>query len=239
MHVSMSESVYRVRLAAKEAYEDIRLFRFEWMDESMSFVAGQFVQLQIASSSESVGAKRPYSIASSASESSYVDFVIAIKPGGACSSVLDTLEIGDTSVVLRGPFGHFQLQETTAPKVYVAAGTGLAPVLAMWQTVNDRHDDTQQVMIYGVRNDAQRVMHESFQKWSAQSDQQEYLPVTSGEHPWPECRPGRVTDYLEDVYKRMSVHAEYYVCGPPQMVVDAKRMLQDLGAKHIFIEAYN
>lgn len=53
---------------------------------------------------------------------------------GRGAHLLRDITVG-ASIRIRGVFGHFLLQESTNPKIFIATGTGLAPIYNMIQSL--------------------------------------------------------------------------------------------------------
>ncbi len=95
----------------------------------LSFIAGQYVIMEIPQTNLPP-VKRLYSIASPDDQIEYFDLLIKLMPEGAASSYLRLLMIGDL-VNFQGPAGQFRLHDDKKPKIFLATGTGIAPMLSM------------------------------------------------------------------------------------------------------------
>ena len=63
-------------------------------------------------------------------------FLIKIKSNGRGGKILTEKKSGD-EMNLIGFFGDFILQENTNPKIFIATGTGLAPIFKMMNAIPD------------------------------------------------------------------------------------------------------
>jgi len=96
---------------------------------AFDFRPGQFVSCQLPVSGETL--IRPYSIASSPEENRRLELVLNLVPGGPGSHYLFGLPLGAT-VRFTGPWGTFVLDQAPAAEtVFVADGTGIAPIRPM------------------------------------------------------------------------------------------------------------
>ncbi len=94
-----------------------------------AFVPGQFISCLLPIAGQTV--IRPYSIASSPEEAGLLEICLNLVPGGAGSGYLFGLTAGAT-VRFTGPWGTFTLaQSPDAECVFVAEGTGIAPIRPM------------------------------------------------------------------------------------------------------------
>jgi len=96
---------------------------------AFDFRPGQFVSCQLPVGGETL--IRPYSIASSPEENRRLELVLNLVPGGPGSHYLFGLPLGAT-VRFTGPWGTFVLDQAPAAEtVFVADGTGIAPIRPM------------------------------------------------------------------------------------------------------------
>src|SRR3989344_6300834 len=95
-----------------------------------SFVSGQFVMVTL---SDEAGqqVRRAFSIASPPSQKGSIDLCVKILPEGRLSSHLGKLA-PKQSVQMEGPYGKFTLEPSHPSEVvFIAAGTGIAPIRSM------------------------------------------------------------------------------------------------------------
>jgi len=107
----------------------LELAEGEWM----AFRPGQFMQIEVPEQ----GVLRSYSPSSVNSDVPTLEFLIRILPEGVMSRFLRGAAGPDQVLKLRGPYGSFFLREEKkrAPHIFVAGGTGLAPILSMIDTL--------------------------------------------------------------------------------------------------------
>ncbi|WP_375741401.1 FAD-binding oxidoreductase [Pseudomonas boanensis] len=99
----------------------------------LEFRPGQFMQIHVPG----FGVLRSYSPSSTMSSLPKLEFLIRLLPGGAMSSYLEEQAKPDEVLTLGGPYGAFFLREEKkrAPHIFVAGGTGLAPIMSMIDTL--------------------------------------------------------------------------------------------------------
>jgi benzoate/toluate 1,2-dioxygenase reductase subunit len=99
----------------------------------MTFRPGQFMQINIPN----VGSVRSYSPSSTTQSLPKIEFLIRLIPGGMMSTYLEEQAAVDQILTLTGPYGSFFLREEykRAPHIFVAGGTGLAPILSIIDTL--------------------------------------------------------------------------------------------------------
>src|SRR3989338_4572013 len=78
-------------------------------------------------------ARRLYSILTPPTEKEHFDIVVEIFPTGLASQYLLQLK-EDEEVIFQGPAGVFILKENDRPKIFLATGTGIVPMMSILQT---------------------------------------------------------------------------------------------------------
>jgi benzoate/toluate 1,2-dioxygenase reductase component len=112
------------RIAPNVVRLSLELAEGSWL----SFRPGQYVQIEVPGA----GVMRSYSPATIATKLPGLELLVRLVPGGAMSSWLESHARPDDVVTLRGPYGGFYLREKQrVPHIFVAGGTGLAPIMAM------------------------------------------------------------------------------------------------------------
>ena len=112
------------RIASNVVRLTLELADQQWLD----FSPGQYLQVTVPG----VGVLRSYSPSSTAIELPRVEMLIRLQPGGAMSNWLLNEAQPDDVLTLQGPHGSFFLRDhRRAPHIFVAGGTGLAPVMSM------------------------------------------------------------------------------------------------------------
>lgn len=180
------------------------------MNENLMFAAGQFVDFQLPG-----GKTRSYSIATPPAAEGVIDIELHVRhtPGGLFTDrVFSTLKEGEVLRV-RGPLGTFYLrEESDRPILFLASGTGLAPVRSM--------------IGYAQRRGLQRPMK---LYWGCRTRRDFYMPPPAGiecvqvlsDEAW-DGRTGFVHHALMEDFPDLSGH-QVYACGAPRMVDAARR----------------
>ncbi|MHA2251245.1 MAG: ferredoxin--NADP reductase [Candidatus Kariarchaeaceae archaeon] len=121
---------------------DVRTFRFD-KPKDWTFIPGQYVMVFFP---EVFGRKnRAYSIASSPN-SEYID--LTIKLYGLFTHHMWTLNVG-SSWTLRGPYGHFVLdQKRNNDVLLLGAGVGVTPLMSMIRWATEVKSDRRFLLLY-------------------------------------------------------------------------------------------
>ena len=192
------------------------------MNENMMFVAGQYVDLLLKD-----GQRRSYSIACPPQPEgvSHVELHIRHLPGGLFTDRLFGGGVKEREVMrFEGPLGTFYLREDSdKPIVFVASGTGFAPIKAMVEYALRKRITRPMTLYWGCRTKRDLYMHELPARWAAEIPGFTYVPVLS--EPLPEDAWTGRTGFVHQAV--MADHpdlsgAQVYACGAPVMVDSAR-----------------
>jgi methane monooxygenase component C len=192
---------------------------------------GQYLQITLPA----VGATRAYSMANAPDGNRELEFLIRLLPDGRFSGHIARGLAEGEPVRLRGPYGQFAFRGEPRP-VFVAGGTGLAPILAILRSLADTNPAVQAKVVFGVRGESDLFYTDGL------SSLRRLLPnlelVTTVEHPgtgWSGVT-GPATDHLGPI----DTTNAYYLCGPPAMVTAAEAMLDANGVarERIHVERF-
>ena len=208
--------------------KDVMRVSLELADEHwIDFRPGQYLQFKVPGT----GTWRSYSPASHAASLPRVDFLIKLIAGGAMSDWLTNTCRTDDVVELAGPFGQFFLREPArAPHVFLAGGTGLAPVLSMLEALRRRGGKRPPMMLsFGCKSEAELFCLEElalYQQWLPGLE----IRVAVERAAFGNRRLGTPVSVLTPVDFE---HPETvtYVCGPPPMVDAASTLLASWGVR--------
>ncbi len=214
---------------------DVLEFRFT-KPAGFVFKAGQFLQFHIPVETGMV--LRSYSIAS-APKDDYIEICLKVLPNGKASVFLSALEVGGSAVV-QGPEGHFVCKDEHAPhKIFIATGTGLAPIMSMIpEQLAVIREGAQVHVLFGVRNEADLFWADRLIRFEKEySHFSHHVTLSQPDQPtgW-QGLVGRVTSHVPHHH----LEAEYYLCGSLEMVKDVRKILLDKGVpmKQIHFEIF-
>jgi len=150
-------------------------------------------------------------------------------PGGAFTD--HVFGAGATQMKVReiqrveGPFGSFFLREDSdKPIVFLASGTGFAPIKAIIERMIASGSTRKSVLYWGGRRPADLYMSEMARQWAETLPWFSFVPVISDALPedgWT-GRGGFVHQAVLEDYSDMS-GVQVYACGAPAMVESARR----------------
>ncbi len=195
--------------------------------EDFRFQPGQYVNVQVPG----VKGARAFSIANPPSERGVVELHVRRVDGGAATTYLhDTLKTGD-ELRVSGPYGRFFVRASrTAPRIFVAGGSGLSSIVSMIVERLESGCTVPVTLVHGARSEEELYYREKFEALAAQHPWFRYVPAVSG----------FAHEVLERTYEGKFSGNTAYLCGPPPMVEGCIRVLMKgrLFEKDIFTEKF-
>lgn len=216
----------------KDMTYDIKEITFDLIEpKEITFKAGQYVQLaspKYGKIKQTVS--RAYSISSCPDDKRIIQLIIRKVPDGICSTwVHDHLKVGD-EVNFTGPFGDFVIQGTQADMLFVAGGSGKAPIKSMLKYLEKRNNDRRMGYFFGARLKKELYLTDHFMKLEKQLKDFKYYPILS--QPTKACewegRCGYVMPFFDEFIKEPD-NTEAYLCGSPGMVAAVTKDLKKRG----------
>jgi NAD(P)H-flavin reductase len=188
------------------------------------FKAGQYLRVKMPD-----GDGRNFSMANPPQESDGVQLHIRHVPGGAFSeTILASLKLNDRLEV-EVPFGDFHIREDDQARfVFVATGTGFAPLKSMMDDMIRRRSTREVRFYWGGRKEADLYMAETCEKWANRYPWFAFIPVLSDPDPnWPGRRGLVHRAVLDDIPSLAG--RQVYACGNPAMIEVARTEFKTLG----------
>lgn len=136
----------------------VKTFRFETPPD-FSFLPGMWVMICFPDSPKD---SRAYSIATSPLEKGYVE--LSLTQVGPLTGRLFALRPGQ-SVLMRGPYGRWTLDEMSPHAVLISEGTGLTPFRSMCRYAIDRKLPTRLTVLYCARTEEEQLYRSEYARW--------------------------------------------------------------------------
>jgi CDP-4-dehydro-6-deoxyglucose reductase len=208
---------------------DVMLVRLQLpATEPFRYHAGQYIEFILRD-----GSRRAYSMANAPhtqTEAPGIELHIRHMPGGKFTDhVFGAMKEKEIQRI-EGPFGSFYLrEESEKPLIFVASGTGFAPIKALLEHLQEQAQQAPQKparpvhLYWGGRRPGDLYLSDWLQAQLAQMPELRYIPVVSDALPedaWS-GRTGFVHQAVLDDFADLSGH-QVYACGAP-VVVDSAR----------------
>lgn len=211
---------------------DIKGYRFQLLDpKELDFLAGQYVQVEskpYGSVTEVVS--RAYSISSLPSEKGFIELIIRLVPGGVCTTFMHHHVKEGDEITLAGAFGDFYLREGADELLFIAGGSGLAPIKSMVLDILEKGIPKQMTFFFGAVKKRDLYYVEFFNELQEKYPNFRYVPALSDPDPEDDWQGevGLITDvvarHVADGHNKQA-----YLCGSPGMINACINVLTKLG----------
>lgn len=202
--------------------------------EAYRFTPGQHVAVRTPAAGDDL--RRNYSICSPAGSGRLTIGVKHIPGGGFSTYALKKLQVGDEIDVMT-PTGRFCVEpspERSRRLAFVAAGSGITPVLSILSSVLEQEPASSATLLYGNRSSASVMFLEELQDLKDRFPARfQLVHVLSREHPDIELFAGRINGpklnrFLDALLPPEEVDG-WYLCGPHAMVDELRAALRARG----------
>ena len=188
--------------------------------ERLQFLAGQYLDILLKGN-----VRRSFSLGNAPDNDDALELhVRLVKDGTFTGHVFNTMKERDI-VRIEAPLGTFFLrEESDKPIVFVASGTGFAPIKAILEHVFKQGTTRPMTLYWGGRRPKDLYMDSLAKQWAATHANFKYVPVISDALPedaWT-GRTGFVHRAVMHDFPDLSGH-QVYACGVPIMVDSAQK----------------
>ncbi|MCF2506692.1 ferredoxin--NADP reductase [Dyadobacter sp. CY107] len=222
----------KVKEIEKETEEASTLHFWHPLNEVVAYRPGQFLTLLLPVDDKKI--RRSYSMSSSP----YTDVSLAITikrvPGGYASNLLlDSVKVGDTLEVME-PMGAFfpkQSDDQTRQVVFIGAGSGVTPLFSILKSILMVEPESEVFLIYGSRSEESIIFKKKIDALEAKYGARFKVVHTLSQpsESW-EGEKGRLNkSHLLKIVEKLPTlnksEAEFFLCGPEDMMEEAHRAL--------------
>lgn len=155
-----------------------------------------------------------YSISSSPTQLNILEFCIGDGSPTGVSHKLMTSNVGE-EIIVKGPFGKFLLDENASEYVFLATGTGIAPLISMIRTLLAKNVSVPITLYFGFRFPSQ-FMYEKELELLTQTHPNFKMEIIASR---PDEKWKYHTGHLQDTLKNFSSprlkQVKVYICGKP------------------------
>jgi ferredoxin-NADP reductase len=259
----LARQLFTARLDRKLCLsEPAQCFHLEFRVEELpqfDFIAGQFVSM-VADDAAGKNHTRAYSLASAPRRNEF-DICVNRVEGGFFSNLLCDLEAGD-SVKFHGPHGLFLLRQPLTDAIFIATGTGIAPMKGFAEALfpdggEDLAGGRDIWLVYGTRYETEVYYQSYFEKLANEHPNFHYIASLSRPREGWGGNKGYVQEFVSRIAQEhaarsnatseptaaegagFNIHA--YICGLNEMVSANRDKLMELGwqRKQIVFERYD
>ena len=228
----------RVQKLEKLAPDVMAIFLKLPANERLQFLAGQYIDILLKA-----GRRRSLSLANSPDQNEYLELHMRNVQGGYFSQHVFTHMKERDILRIRGPLGSFFLRDDNAkPAIFVAGGTGFAPIKSMIQHALSTGPNRELILYWGARARVDLYQNELPDIWQREHVNFRFIPVLSEPQTHDDWlrRTGLVHRAVMDDFASLTNY-QVYVCGAPAMVDIAQQEFtreRGLLAEEFFSDAF-
>ena len=204
-----------------EIAQGLAIVGVQALEEPFPFEPGQYATLGLMGAEKLV--QRPMSVSSPSDDLSEYEFFIRRIEGGGFTPLLWERSVGDP-INIKGPKGKFLLQDDGRRSLFVASGTGLAPFISMIETLRERGQSRDIVLLHGVSYDYDLAWRQQLTELEeSKGFPLRYAATVSRPQScpdWTGCtgRAEAVVESQLDEHGLTPENTTLYLCGNPEMV---------------------
>ncbi|MCF2445097.1 ferredoxin--NADP reductase [Dyadobacter sp. CY345] len=222
----------KVKEIEKETEDAATIHFWHPLNEVVPYRPGQFITLLLPDGDKKV--RRSYSMSSSP----YTDVSLAITikrvPGGFASNyLLDNVKVDDVLEAME-PMGIFfpkQEDDQTRQVVFIGAGSGITPLFSIAKSILMVEQESEVVLIYGSRTESSIIFKEKIRVLEEKYKERFKVIYTLSqpEENWQGERgrlnKSHILKIMEGLPDLKINEAEFFLCGPEDMMEEANRAL--------------
>lgn len=216
----------------KDLTHDIKQLRLKLIDPpDIKFKAGQFVQILTPvyeKSQEEV--YRAYSVSSCPSEKDIIELEIRLVPDGICTTYVHKYLKEGNELIVNGPYGEFMLQDTDREIIFIAGGSGMAPIKSILMDMKLKQISRKASYFFGARTKKDLFLVDTMEQLEKDLPDFTFIPGLSDpddEDDW-KGETGLITEILDRKVPKTDNH-EAYLCGSPGMIDACVEVLRKKG----------
>lgn len=202
--------------------EDVAVLKLRFPPTAQfEFLPGQYLDLIFK------GIKRSYSIANAQSKDKEIELHIRQVPLGQMSELVFGKVKENQLMRIEGPKGTFFVRDGERPLIFLATGTGIAPIKAMTSKLLECQDQRPIYIYWGMRS-LNELYVDELQHLAEVHKHVHFIPVLSRDMSCEKYRQGYVQNAVLSDFQSLG-NIDVYACGSPSMIQSAKSLFVDNG----------
>ncbi len=209
-----------------------------------SYVSGQFAMLGHDSvrllANQSMLKFASYSISSSPTQPHVLEFCIGDgSPTGVSHCLLHSKE--GEEIIVKGPFGKFLLDENAPEYVFLATGTGIAPMISMIRTLLNKNVKVPITLYFGFRYPSQYMYQEELEMLAKKYPNFKLDVVASRPDETWKHHAGHLQDVFKNYNSPNKMKTKVYLCGKPSVTEELIKFCIDtlkFPAENVLVEKW-
>jgi len=195
---------------------------------NLKFLEGQYIDVIVPNS-----IRRSYSIANRGGDNTITLLIKKVDNGQLSDYWFNDAKQNDL-LRIEGPKGTFFFRESTKPIIFLATGTGIAPIKAILDKLDELGSELKLFLYWGNRKPEDFFWQPNYQNLDLQ-----FIPVLSKkDEAWTE-QLGYVQDYALADHENIG-NTDVYACGSLSMIESAKALFikSGLEEKYFYSDAF-
>lgn len=215
-------------LKIKEVADFTKSFVLE-KPKGFNYIAGQHGYIELSPENG-----KPFSLVSSPNEET-VEFATIIRDKSEWKQELDKKKVGD-ELILSGPYGKFCYEDET-DLGFIAGGIGITPFMSILRFLTEEKKDTKVTLLYSCRTLKSCPFKDELDKLAEENKNIRIVYTITDDESY-EGNKGKINkEFVENNVENID-DKDWYVAGPPLMVVEMKRILEELNVKKIKLDSF-
>ncbi|WP_455200204.1 ferredoxin--NADP reductase [Kaarinaea lacus] len=215
----------------KQKTPSVKLFTLEYDHQEFRFHPGQWVDIHLTIDDETHNCG--YSITSTPSDDKTIEVAVKLAPELKLTEHLHkNSHTGDEVYISNAQGDVFLPDDISGPYVFIAGGVGITPLYSMIQHINSVQPATPVTLIYSITTPEEFLFEEELRELAAGNPNFRIFATVTRAKKHKEKFSGRINSEMLRAME-LPASANYYLCGPPQMVDDVvdilKRLQNELG----------
>lgn len=204
----------------------VKLFTLDYDNQKFKFHPGQWVDIHLTIDDETHNCG--YSITSIPSDDNTIDVAVKLAPELKLTEHLHKNSNAGDEVFISNAQGEVYLpKDISGPYVFIAGGVGITPLFSMIQYINAVKPTASVTLIYSITTPEEFLFEEELRALAASNPNFRVLATITRTKRHNEKFSSRINpEMLRSI--GLSAGANYYLCGPPQMVDDVVEIINTL-----------
>lgn len=209
----------------------------------ISFHAGQYIILKMPPHGDKKAAMRPFSIASSNADQSHIQLVVKLNQVGIVTPWIFNELMEGQEVRFNGPRGNFFIRNTLKPMIFIAGGSGMAPVRSILKTMGEHGSSRSALFFFGAQTQNDLFYLDEMEQLKSVLDNFDFIPTLSKEpmgSDWKGER-GWITEVMDRIVNYNLSNHEAYLCGRPAMIDGCIPILdkKNIQKEQVYFDLFN
>ena len=207
----------------------VKLFEIDLGSQSFTYLPGQWVDLELQTGTNNQNAA--FSITSTPNGKNAIEIAVKRVEHLPTSMIIhDQLKVGD-DIGISEAQGETVLPQNIAqnqPMIFIAGGTGITPFLSMLRQIYSMDRHFQATLLYSVSSVDECLFYDELREMQNAFEGFQFLLTTTQDAAHHADFFGRINAEMLKL-TGLDHKAQFYLCGPPQMVDDIAAILTELG----------